>query len=359
MAIISRRNFKTVLGAANLELEAKKGESFLVKNVMIYEPTAVYAHFMTEKTSVGFFRVASLLGNHLAIPYGRAYHSHNITTGSTATAVMANGALRENAGGTELANSRMAETPVDTTLVRAMNVAQSASYGGKTILQYLAEKGLFTGYPVASGQTFIITLITGATAVKIVEYDIYEQDDITPEMDDGSKSDIHTYMSYGDFGANIQAQINPVLAESNNAPEFPDFPFGDIVPSDRKIEVIGICASDVSPAANVTGTCTQTEFLRLWRGSKFLFDKDREGLLYYSPFPDALGNENMIAEGYSVGGNFTQCDRREPLIFDPAIIFEAGEKLLVQWHTIIGGAGAAITQELHEVSFILKISPQG
>lgn len=359
MAIRSRRNFKTVLGAADLELEAKKGESFLVKNVMIYEPTAVYAHFMTEKTSVGFFRVASLLGNHLAIPHGRAYHSHDILSGPTAVAVMANGALRVDAGGTEMANSRLAETPVDTTLVRAMNIAQSASYGGKTILQYLAEKGLFTGYPVESGQTFSITLITGATAVKIVEYDIYDQDDMKAEMENGSKSDVVTYLSYGDTGADIQIQVNPVLGQSNNAQEFEDFPFGDIVPANRKIEVIGICASDVSPALNAAANCTQTEYLRLWRGSKFLLDEDHNGLLYYSPFPDSLGHEDMVAEGYSVGGNFTQCDRREPLMFDPPLIFNAGEKMSVQWHTIIVGAGAAISQELQEVTFILRISPQG
>jgi len=357
MAIISRRNFKTLVGTANLELEATKGESFLIKNVMIMSPTIVYALFIIENTTVGFFRVASLLGNHLAIPHGRALHSHNITTGSTAVAVMANGALRENAGGTEIATSRMAETPIDTTLVRAMNTAESSSYGGKTILQYLAEKEMFTGYPVASGQKFIIDLITGATAVKIIEYDIYEEDDITSEMENGSKSDSMTYISYGDFGASIQAQIDPVLGESNNTPEFPDFPFGGDVPADKKIEILGILASDVSPAANVTGTCTQTEYLKMMRGQDFLFDEDHNGLLYYSPFPDSIGNEDMIAEGYSVAGNFTQCDRREPLMFEPPLIFSEGEKLTVMWHTIIGGAGAAITQALHEVGFILKISP--
>jgi hypothetical protein len=347
------------LGAADLELEAKKGESFLVTNIMIYEPTAVYANVMIEKTTVGFFRVASLLGNHLQIPHGRAYHSHNITSGSTAVAVMANGALREDAGGTEIATSRLAETPIDTTLVRAMNIAQSSSYNAKTILQYLREKGMFTGFPVESGQTFLIELITGATAVKIVEYDVYDQDDMKAEMDNGSKSDVAVYLSYGDFGADIQAQVNPVLEQSNNPPEFPDFPFGDIVPAGRKIEVLGICASDVSPAANVAGTATQTEYLRLWRGSKFLLDEDHNGLLYYSPFLDALGHEDMVAEGYSVGGNYTQCDRRDPLMFDPPLVFNAGEKMTVQWHTVIAGAGAAISQELQEVAFILKISPQG
>jgi len=357
MALRSIRNFKTVLGAAHLALEAKKGQSFLVKNVMVYEPTAHYVTVMIEKTTVGFFRVASLLGNHLQIPHGRAYHSHSILSGPTAVAVMANGALRTDAGGSEMANSRLPETPINTTLVRAVMIAQSASCGAETILQYLARKGKFSGYPVESGQTFLVELATGATAVKIVEYDIYDEEDMKSDMENGSRSNVSTYIAYGDTGANLQAQIDEVLDECNNPPEFHNFPFGPDVPSDKKIEVLGILASDVSPAANAAANCTQTRYLKLMRGKEFLFDEDHNGLLYYSPFPDSLGHENMIAEGYAVGGNYTQCDRREPIIFDPPLVFNAGEKLTVMWNTIIAGAGAVISQELQEVGFILKISP--
>jgi len=358
MAIISRRNFKTIVGAADLELEAKKGQSILVKNVMIYEPTAVYAIFKIGNTTVGCFRVRSLLGNHLQVPLGRADHAHNITSGSTAVAVMANGALREDAGGTEIATSRLAETPIDTTLVRAMNVTHGSSVGSETILQYLMKKGIFTGYPVASGETFLITEITDATAIKIVEYDIYDEADITDEMENGSKSDIITYLSYGDFGANILLQVNPVLGESNNPPEYPDFPFGDKVPSGRQIEMHGILASDVSPALNIAANRTSTRYLKMMRGIEFLFDQDREGIPYYSNFNDAIGHEDMIAEGYAPGGNYTEIDRREPLMFDPPLEFDEGETLTVMWNTATNGTGIAISQALHEVAYILKIKPK-
>ncbi len=357
MALISKRNFKTVLGAAHLALTAKKGESLLVKNIMVYEPTAPYVTVMIEKTSVGYFRVASLLGNHLQIPFGKAYHSHSILSGPTAVAVMANGALRTDAGGTEMANSRLPETPINTTLVRAMIEARSGSVGAETILQFLTKLGYFTGYPVESGQTFLVELATGATAVKIVEYDIYEEADMKATMPNGSKSDVNTYLSYGDTGANIQAQINEVLDQSNNPPEFPDFPFGAIVPPGKQIDVLGILASDVSPALNAAANRTSTAYLMLMKGTDFLFDEDLHGLLYYSPFPDSLGHQNMIAEGYAVGGNYTQCDRRFPMMYDPPLTFKAGEQLLVAWNTIIAGAGAAISQELQEVAFILRMSP--
>lgn len=357
MPIISRRNFETVYGTGDLTLEAKKGQSILVKNVMIYEPTAVYAVLKIGNTTVGCFRVNSVLGNHLQIPFGRANHAHNITMGSSVVATCADGAIIEDAGGTETAIARIADSAADQVFTRAMNKAMSSSVGSETILQYLMRKGIFMGYPVASGETFLISLITGATAIKIVEYDIYDEEDITDDMENGSKSNTVTYVSYGDFGADIIAQVDPVLEESNIPPEMPDFPFGKGVPSGKQMELHGILASDVSPAANVAATYTSTRFLKLMRGIEFLCDQELNGIPYYSPFADALGHQDMIAEGYAPGGNYTEIDRREPLMFDPPLEFDAGEVLTVMWNTAIA-TGSAISQALHEVGFILKIKPK-
>lgn len=357
MAIKSRRNFETVIGAADLELEAKKGQSLLVTNIMIYEPTAVYAVIKIGTTTVGCFRVASLLGNHLQIPHGRAYHAHNLTMGSTIIAAAGNGAILEDAGGTETAVARIADSAADQVFTRAMNIAQSASVGAETILQYMMRKGLFAGYPVESGEKFLITEIDDATAVKIVEYEIHDEGDMKAEMPNGSKADELTYISYGDTGADLQLEVDEILDESNNPPEFPDFPFGALVPSDKKIEVLGILASDVSPALNVAANFTSTRYLKIMKGIEFLFDRERNGLPYYSDFDDSLGHENMIAEGYAVGGNYTQCDRREPLMFEPPVQFLEGDKMTVMWNTETFGNGAVISQELQEVGFILRLSP--
>jgi len=357
MALKSKRNFKTVLGAEDLTLSARTGESILVTDVKIYEPTAVYTNFLIERASVGYFRVAGALGNHLHFLPGRNEHAHDITSGPTAVAVMANGALRTDAGGEEMANSRLAETPVDTTLVRAMNLSRVPNSAQDTLLSYLRKKGIFKGYPVAEGETFTVELCTGATAVKVVEYEIHEAGDITSDMENGSQSKTFMYINYGDSGGDIQAVANNLIDEANNPAEYPDFPFGANVPSGQKIELIGILASDVSPAANAAGTCTQTDYLRFIQGREVLFDEDHNGLLYYSPFPDALGHMDMIAEGYAVGGNYTQCDVKIPHMFEPPMVFNEGEELTVSWHVIIAGAGAVISQELQEVGLILRISP--
>lgn len=356
MAIKSRRNFKVVLGAADLTLEAKTGEALLIKDVKIFEPTAVYANFLIQRTSVGFFRVASLLGNHLHFHPGRAAHSHDFFFGTVDAALTGAGAYMENAGEVDTVLS-IDSAVADTNYLRVPQMSHTPSSFKDTLLSYLGKKGIFKGFPVCEGEIFTVELCTGATAVKMVEYDILDAADLNPEMENGSHSDILTYVSYGGTGAVLQAVAETVLGESNNPTEYPNFPYGAVVPPGMKIELIGILASDVAPAANVTGAASYTDYLKFMKGRLVLFDEDHNGLLYYAPFVDPPAAVNMIGEGYAAGGNFTQCDLKQPHMFEPPIVFNEGEELTVSWHIIIDTGGAAITEELQEVGLILRISP--
>ncbi len=356
MAIKSRRNFKTVIGAADLTLTANPGESILINDVKIYSPTIVYANFLIQRTSVGFFRVASLLGNHLHFNPGRAEHSHDYYFGTVVAALSGAGAVMENAGEVDTVLAIDAAV-ADTNYSRVPHMSHVATTGMETIIKYLGKKGIFKGYPVAEGEVFTVDLITGATAVKVVEYDIYDAGDITSEMENGSKSNSYLYINYGGTGAVLQATAETVLGETNNPTEYPNFPFGGVVPSGQKMELIGILASDVAPAANVTGTATYTDFLKFMRGREVLFDEDHNGLLYHALYLDPPGAVNMIGEGHAVGGNYNQCDFKEPLMFDPAIVFNEGEELSVAWHVVYEGAGSPISEVLQEVGLILRISP--
>lgn len=356
MALKSKRNFKVVLGAADLTLTAKTGESLLVRDVRIFEPTAVYANFLIQRTSVGFFRVASLLGNHLHWHPGRSAHSHDWYFGAAEAAMGDAGSYIENAG--EVATvCAITRAVANTNYLRIPHMTHTPSSEKETILAYLGRKGIFTGYPIAEGETFTIELCTGATAAKMVEYEIYDAGDITNVMENGSKAESYMYINYGDTGANLQAVADVVLGQTNNPTEYPDFPFGGLVPAGQKMELIGILASDVAPAANVAGTCSYTQYLKFMKGREVLFDEDHHGLLYYALFTDPPGAVNMIAEGYAVGGNYTQCDLKQPHMFEPAEVFNEGEELSVAWHIVFAGAGSAISQELQEVGLILRISP--
>ncbi|MBA7581354.1 hypothetical protein ES708_23256 [subsurface metagenome] len=357
MAIKSKRNFKVELGIEDLTLTANTGESILITDVKIYEPAAMYANFLIQRTAVGFYRVASLLGNHLHFHPGRAAHSHDWHHGAADAAIGTIGAQIQNAGDVDTIMSIVKAT-VDLDVTRVPQMTHTPSSFKDTLLAYLGRKGIFKGFPVAEGETFTIELITGATAVKMVEYDIYDAADITNVMENGSKADTYMYVNYGDTGADLQLVVETVLGESNNPTEYPDFPFGGIVPSGHKIELIGILASDVAPLGNAAGTYSYTEYLKLMKGREVLFDEDHNGLLYYAPTTVPPGDVNIIGEGYAVGGNYTQCDIKQPLMFDPPLVFNEGEELSVAWHIANEGvAGVAISQELQEVGMILRISP--
>ncbi|GAI77704.1 unnamed protein product, partial [marine sediment metagenome] len=142
--ILSKRNFKTQLGNVDLELEAKTGQGLIIKNIQIFSPLTNYITCSISKTTVGYFRVGGVLGSHLSFHIGSVYE------------------------------------PFFDTFTGRINQT--------TLLEYLTKLGLFTGYPVASGEKFLITGAKQDGAIQCVEYEIWEAADITPEMENGSKS---------------------------------------------------------------------------------------------------------------------------------------------------------------------------
>ena len=357
MALISKRNFKTTLGDTDLELEAKSGQGLIVKDIKIFYPLTNYITVSIAKTTVGYFRVGGALGSHLSFPLGRSEHSHDLTTGSTPIAAAGNGALLENAGGVEQSEVRISESVVDTTYSRIPNLAEGGHHNLYTILSLLGDRGLFKGFPISSGEKFVITGAKQVGAIQMVEYEIWEEPDIIPEMENGSKSSTYLYINYGATSGPLNVATDVVLTVPNNPAEFPDFPFAAPVPAGRNIELHGILASDVKPLAATDTVYTVTQFLKFMQGKTFLFDQDRQGLLYYAPLLESPGDVDIIAEGFSVGGNFSDVDLLLPFFFDPPIVFPQGQELTVAWKCAKLGAGSEISVALQEVGLILKMIP--
>ncbi|MBA7642989.1 hypothetical protein ES703_50699 [subsurface metagenome] len=311
--LISKRNFKTQLGNTDLELEAKTGQGLIIKNIQIFNPASSYITVSISKTTVGYFRVGGLLGSHLSFHIGSVYE------------------------------------PVFDTFTGRINQT--------TLLEYLSKRGLFTGYPVASGEKFLITGAKQADAIQCVEYELYEEGDITPEMDNGSKSTSYFYINYGRSAATINVETDVLLNITNNPKEFPDFPYGNIVPAGRNIELHGILASDVKPKTWFPANRTYTQFLKFMQGKVFLFDEDRQGLLYHASIGVPPMDPDCVGEGTSVGGNYSNIDMKYPFLFDPPVIFPQGQELTIYWQCGIAGAGTAISLELQEIALILKMVP--
>ncbi len=165
--LLSKRNFKTQLGNTDLELEAKTGQGLIIKNIMIHEPKTDYITVSISKTTVGYFRVGGRLGSHLSFHLGSVIE------------------------------------PVWDTYFGQINQT--------TLLDYLFKLGLFTGYPIASGEKLLITGAKQDESVQCVEYEIWESADITPEMENGSKSTSFLYVNYGHSGDNINVETDLLL----------------------------------------------------------------------------------------------------------------------------------------------------
>lgn len=310
--IISKRNFKTVIGDTDLELEAKTGQGLVIKDIKIEDPANDYITVSISKTTVGYFRVGGGLGSHLDFHVG--------------------------------------------SFVAAYPQTKVGKINQTTILSYLSTLGLFTGYPVASGEKFLITGAKQSTAVQLIDYEIWDADDITPEMENGSKSISYLYINYGQSGASINVATDVVLDTPNNPAEFPDFPFGKIVPANRSIELHGILASDVQYRLGST-SYIYSQYLKFMQGKTFLFDDDKNGLLYHGM--PALGSYATIhpALGRSVAGNYTAIDLRYPFMFYPPLVFPQGQELTVSWKMAVGATAQSITSEFQEVGLILKMVP--
>ncbi|MBA7523127.1 hypothetical protein ES705_15250 [subsurface metagenome] len=311
--LLSKRNFKTQLGDVDLELEAKTGQGLIIKNIQIFNPASNYISVSISKTSVGYFRVGGSLGSHLSFHLGKAWHTN----------------IRTVPG----------------------NINQT------TLLEYLSKLGLFTGYPISSGEKFLITGAKQDDAIQCVEYEIWEAADVTPEMENGSKSTSFLYINYGTSPSTINEETDVLLDTPNNPAEFPDFPFGEMVPANRDIQLHGILASDVKPASMDPNKWTDTKFLKFMQGKVFLFDEDRQGLLYLPPSGAPAMADPDVGEGTSLAGNYTDVDLKYPFMFDPPLIFPQGQELTIYWQCQKEAAGVPISLELQEVGLILKMTP--
>lgn len=346
---------KTVIGNTDLSLEADPGESFKVLDILIYNPASNYITVKIDETTRGYFRVGGTLGSHLPFPLGRSQHAHDWLTGATAAGDQTSFVGLKNAGGTEIAAKMIGGLSASTTYRRAGDLAKAPWANGMSILKLLAAKGLFLGYPIATGQKLLIEGAKQSGAVQVVIYEVHDEPDMTKDMPNGSESAEYLFLNYGNAGGNINANGDTLINTPKTTKEFPAFPFGDDVPSNKIIDIIGVCASDFAPKENDGTDSIYTKYLKLMRDQEVLFDEDRNGLLMMALFTTALGNMDMVAEGQSMIGNFSDVDNKPPLFFPTPMEFLAGQELNVYLNCVKANSGQNIAIDEHEICIIEKV----
>jgi len=358
MALKQPFAIKTVLGDTDLELTAGPGESFLVKDILTHYCQETYCTIRTDKTTVGYFRQGGPFGAHIFRKAAWNRHSHGITMNLDQALGEDDIYKIRNVAGEETVYGMAAKVGGEVSGNYRVNEAVQLVTGLRveTLLQYLAKLGIWRGFPVAEGETFQITGVARSNAKQVVVYEIHESGDITPDMENGSKSLTYMFLNYGNCGASINVDGDSLFNTSQSPAEFPAFPFGAVVPAKYQVEILGICASPFAPKENDDTDYIYTQFMKFIKDREVLFDEDRQGIIFDNRQLDLTGRTDSIAQGFSLIGNKSEYDLNDPFMFEPPLIFAPGDELGLYVTTVQGGSGQNITTSEHEVCLINRVT---
>lgn len=267
---------KRAYGGTSLSLEAKAGESFLVKCLTCRPNSAdEYLVLRVDRKTVGVYRV-----------YGK--------------------------GGNQLRGNSAEVYPMNLT-------------------DFLLKQGVNIAIPVAEGQTFSIDSINAATEI-VVEFERYSAGDITAIMPNGSDSKEYTFLQYMTSSENLAVDGDLLIDQSLSPAEFPDFPCGKVVPAKTTINMLGLVGNP--KAYGFGGTGIITTYVKLVKDREILFDPDRNGIPFRGQ-PSGGHTDSYQTDFSLIGGcidgkeDSQKADISFPLMFNPMLNFVSGEELLI------------------------------
>ena len=354
MALREMGMWKNVLGNTQFSLEAKSDESLIIRDIKVYNPSSNYATLVTDKSTVGYYRVGGVLGSHLGFNPQPGEHSHDFDTSSTVVGDVTTFAGLDNPAGAEIAAEMIGTLAASTNYANVVDKRTSPGGNRETLISLMRNVGWFDGYPVATGETFTISGVHQANAIVSVQYDIYDAPDVQTNQPNASKASDYLFVNYGRPSASITTSTDTTYATQQTTSEFPAFPYGSNVPARSTVNILAVLASTFCPQENDGTDSIIENYLKLIRNRTVLFDKDRNGILLHDPTTTVGGGMDRVGEGYSPIGNFSDIDVKPPYVFTPALEYGEGTELTVQLSTTIAASGQTITAADAEVGFVLK-----
>lgn len=275
-------NVKNSAAVATISLTPNVGEAFRVKNIHV-TPTAAVTEFLTiqiDRVTVGYIHI-----------------------------------------GTTHMNQAPFQVSIETQ---------------KTIFDQLKDAGISLVYPVPEGSTLTVTAPNAWTRMEI-EYEIWDAADVKPTEINGAQAKEYIFLQYGTYNVAITAAGTYTLNAVHNPVEFPNFPFGDPVPSKTEMSILGIgCLGHLMAGAAFATDWLQSTYLRLYREREVLFDEDRSGLYILGNTALSAANDTMYYDGtYSVLPYGGAAGLKPIRIFPTALEFSAGEELAVQMSFVL------------------------
>jgi len=202
----------------------------------------------------------------------------------------------------------------------------------RNIMEFFEAKGIKCSIPVAEGQSLTFSA-AGTSPVVVVVYDMYSSGDVTAVMPNGSDSKEYLFLQYMDTSATINATEDVTLDTSLSPAEFPDFPCGKSVPANHSIEILGLVGAPCG-AGTSEANKTYSTYVKLVKDRECLFDEDRNGIPFF--FASGVFGAISYHSLFSLIGPCVNLDTStigsslgDPLLFEPPLLFKAGEELIV------------------------------
>ena len=241
MAVMYPLREKWAASATSITITPPAGRALLIHDVEVVAATAGWATLKSGLVTVGFFEIGPLVRNHLQPSW--------------------------------------------------------VSGGYPSLLKQAKEKGLFIGYPVVEGDSFVVSTSVTATYIRVL-YEEVEAGDIKGTEQDGKAADERFTVFYGTNSADISAATYAALDKSLMPSEFKAWPFELDVPPGYKITIFGLVFLEVE-RNSYTGsvdTYIRTSRVRVKINREALWHPDEDGFLVLGDGA-AAGSDNTVYGG--------------------------------------------------------------
>lgn len=295
---------KQITASGGGDLEAKAGESLRVRRIECVASTNdTYITVRVDRVTVAYYRVAGKSGNHLA--------------------------------------------------------SNRTGYLKRNIMEFMDRAGINVSIPIAEGQTLNVSRYA-ETGNVIFVYDRYTAGDVLASDANGSASQVFTFLQYASIGTSPTASGDAHIDTAITPSEFPDFPCNKVVPARHVIEMLGIAACPFIDAKAGPHSFATT-FLKFVKDREVLFDPDRNGIPFDAQDAAATanaygGNFSLIGPGTEILVNTNAIMPGDPLVFEPALRFDAGAELNV--YLTIVETDTSDWEGLEDIAFMLRVTRQ-
>jgi hypothetical protein len=219
---------------------------------------------------------------------------------------------------------------------------------------YLYRKGLWPGYPVAEGQSITLTNTVGASFSGQIIVDEYDAGDIRRDDVNGSDSSDMVYISYGHTGASINAAGEYKYNTSWMPTGFSGFPFGYVVASGYRAEVLGLMFSSRMLYGTLETNWTYVYGYKFMSQREVLFVKDRTFIRCDMPAPQ-IASTFYIGMDIGPSGDFTHLSLKEPWLFDTPMVFNEGDDLTIYGEVAVAGTAPPLTTWEQFIAAIVRM----